>query len=261
MTGSSAVVAVAAASAVLHSLLDALPPAAVQRALVACGAVRHDGFDARMWLHSAVMGGAAAITFVADSLTADVAEPEASFRCMPPASTLAWSLPAAEMGYALHDLRDAVRIGNPSFVAHGAFVGGFLLLLFWLEVAHHVTVVIALHLSSVFLNLRRVDFGPRGNVRVDVAFALSFLVLRVLLLPLLWLVFLARGYATPAHGLGPCMLGGRVLHLALLGGLVLHGLNAFWGWQIVRKLRGKWRDGDGVGRQKAEGHYHSSRSS
>lgn len=253
------VVAVAVASALAHSILDALPPSLVQRTLNSCGAIRHDGFDARMWLHSIVMGGAAAASFTMDMLWADVAEPQSSFRCLPPASTLAWVLPAAEMGYALHDLRDAIRIGNPSFIAHGAFVGGFLALMFWLQIAHHVTVVIVLHLSSVFLNLRRVDFGPRGNARVDVAFAVSFLVLRVVLLPALWLVFLARGFATPAADLGPCMLGGKVLHLSFAGGLVLHGLNGYWGWQIVKKVRGKWRDGDGVGRGPSEGHYHRTR--
>ena len=129
-----------------------------------------------------------------------------------------------------------------------------------LGVAHHVNVVIALHLSSVFLNLRRVDFGPRLNARIDIAFAVSFLLLRVLLLPLLWFVFLVRGYAVPAERFGACMLGGRVLHLALVGGGALHGLNAYWGWQIVLKVRSKWRDGDGVGRNRVEGHYHKTRS-
>jgi len=255
-----AIVAVAIASAALHSLLDMLPTAAVQRGLSHLGAIRSDGFDARMWLHSALMGIAAAASFAVESLTLDVIEPERSFRCLPPASVLAWMLPAAEMGYALHDLRDALRVGNPSFILHGAFVGGFLAALFVLGVAHHVTIVIALHMSSIFLNLRRVDFGPRANAGIDVAFALSFLALRLLLLPALWAVFLWKGYAQPPSTFGACMAGGRVVHLAVVGGLALHGLNAYWGWQIVRKLRSKWRDGDGVGRLAAEGHYHHSRT-
>ena len=254
----ASIACVALASAALHSLLDELPPALIARVLLRCGAVRWDGFDARMWLHSAAMGLAAAASFTLDMLTADIAEPERSFRCLPPPSTLAWALPAAEMGYAMHDLRDALRIGHFSFIAHGAFVGGFLLLLFFLGVAHHVTVVIALHISSIFLNLRRVDFGARVNTAIDVAFVVSFLLLRVLLLPVLWLVFLARGYAEPPAALGACMLGAKVLHLALVGGLVLHCLNGYWGWQIVRKLRSRWREADGIGKHRAEGHYHHS---
>lgn len=250
-----AIGAVAIGSATAHSLLDALPHSVVQRVLAKCGARSSDGFDARMWVHSAVMGIGAAACVAWDSLTAEIVEPERSFRCMPPASHLAWALPAAEMGYALHDLRDAARIGNPSFVAHGAFVGSFLALLFWLDVAHHVTASLALHISSIFLNLRRVDFGPRANAAVDVAFAISFFVLRLVLLPAMWLVFLLRGAAEPPSRLGACMASGRVLYVAFVGGLVLHVLNAYWGWLILRKLRSKWRDSDGLGRLKAEGHY------
>ena len=81
----------------------------------------------------------------------------------------------------------------------------------------------------------------------------------MVLLPAMWLLFLSRGFATPPADLGVCMLGGNVLYLSLAAGLALHGLNFYWGAQIVRKVRGKWRDGDGVGRNSAEGHYHRSR--
>ena len=59
----SAVGGVAVVSAAAHSLLDALPPTTVWRALSACGARRSDHFDARMWLHSLLMGVGAALTF------------------------------------------------------------------------------------------------------------------------------------------------------------------------------------------------------
>lgn len=256
----TAIVLVALASALAHSLLDVLPPSLVARILSRCGARRWDGFDVRMWVHSAVMGLAGALSFASDTQSAEITEPERSFRCLPPASALAWVLPAAEMGYALHDLRDALRIGNPSFIAHGALVSGFLVLAFWLRIAHHLTVIIALHISSIFLNLRRVDFGPRANAAIDVSFAVSFVLLRVLFLPVLWLVFLRHAWISDPSTWGACMHGGRVVYLAIAGGVGLHGLNAYWGWQIIKKLRSSWRDRDGVGRLKAEGHYHRSRS-
>ena len=45
------------------------------------------------------------------------------------------------------------------------------------------------------------------------------------------------------------------------GGVLLHGLNAYWAVQIVARARARvWRDADGVGRSGgAEGHYHKSR--
>ena len=52
------------------------------------------------------------------------------------------------------------------------------------------------------------------------------------------------------------MLNGLVVHLALVGGGILHSLNGYWGWLIVRKLTSKWRDDDGVGaHSNEEGHY------
>ena len=253
------VLTVAAASYAAHSLLDALPPAAVHALLSRFGARSSDGFDLRMWLHSLLMGAGGLFSFLVDAAHH---EPQASFQCEPPPSFLSWALPAAEMGYAVHDLRDAMRIGNPSFIFHGAFVGSFLALMFYLQVAHHITVVFTVHLSSVFLNLRRVDFGMRGNTAVDVGFAASFVVLRLLFLPILWLLFLRHAYQTVPSTWGACMLGGSVVPLAILGGVLLHGLNAYWGVQIVLRVRARvWRDADGVGRSGgAEGHYHKSRT-
>ena len=259
---SLAVLAVAVASYVVHNALDLVPDAAVQMLVRACGARRADGFDLRMWLHSLCMGIGAAGASLHETLTADVTEPAASYLCLPPPSTLAWAIPAAEMGYAVHDLRDALRVGNVSFILHGAFVGSFCALLFYLGVAHHITVALTVHISSVFLNLRRVDFGPQRNTAVDVSFAVSFVLLRVLFLPALWVIFLLYARRTEPSTWGACMLGGRVVYLAFAGGAVLHGLNAYWAWLIVVRLRTRWRDDDGLGRSGgAEGHYHRSSTS
>lgn len=257
------IVLAAAASAACHSALDAVPASAVRDWLAKFGAT-HDGFDLRMWLHSAVLGALSAATFAYEMSYADVIEPQRSFQCLPPATVLGWVLPAAELGYALHDLRDALRMGNASFILHGVFVGGFLALLFWLRVAHHATPGFAVHLSSVFLNLRRVDFGPRGNRAVDVGFVVSFFVLRGLLLPAVVGSFLWAGFGASAAeraAWGACMLGGRVLYVAAAGGGLLTALNVYWGWQIVLKMRSKWRDADGIGSDAAEGHYHHSKTS
>ena len=61
----------------------------------------------------------------------------------------------------------------------------------------------SIHLSSVFLNLRRVDFGPSANRSIDVGFALSFFALRVLVLPALWVRFLWHAAQWDASAFGP----------------------------------------------------------
>jgi len=59
----------------------------------------------------------AAVLWIESGL--EVGEPQRSFRCLPPASTLAWALPPIELGYALHDLLDGVRMRRVDLVAHG----------------------------------------------------------------------------------------------------------------------------------------------
>lgn len=258
----SAIIVIALMSAMVHACLQRIPAHVVLWCARRCGARRADGFDVRMWLHSAFVG-VGALVAVALEWQLDVREPARSFACMPPSSTLAYVLPAMEMGYALHDLRDALRLGRVPFVLHGLLVAGMLATMFVLQVAHHVTVALTLHLSSVFLNLRRVDFGPAANMAIDITFAVSFIVLRLVWFPALWLQFIWQAGSTERASWGACMLGGYAVLLAAASGLVLHGLNAYWGWQIVQKLisRHAWRDVDGVGRLAQEGHFHGSKVS
>ena len=54
---------------------------------------------------------------------------------------------------------------------------------------------------------RRVDFGARVNTAIDVGFAASFVVLRVIMLPLLWVVFIRHAWISEPSTWGSCMLG------------------------------------------------------
>ena len=63
----------------------------------------------------------AAVLWIESGL--EVGEPQRSFRCLPPASTLAWALPPIELGYALHDLLDGLRMRRADLVAHGLGIG------------------------------------------------------------------------------------------------------------------------------------------
>jgi len=63
-------------------------------------------------------------------------------------------------------------------VAHGLLIAAALGPMIALGVAHHTSRLLVTHLSTVFLNLRRVDFGGTANSAVDASFLLSFLLLR-----------------------------------------------------------------------------------
>ena len=81
-----------------------------------------------------------------------------------------------------------------------------------------------MHLSTIFLNMRRADLGGAGNSAVDASFLVSFLLLRLGLLPLWWVRFLSHGARSDPAGWGGCMHYG-VLYGAFASGLVMHGLN------------------------------------
>merc|ERR1712216_565099 len=133
-------------------------------------------------LHSTAVGLGAIGAIVLEA-GMDVVEPARSYACLPPSSTLAWALPLIELGYALHDLLSAVRIGNRPFIVHGVVASSMLTMCCSLGVAHHLSRVLIIPLSTVFLHLRRVDCGPHVNLMLDVSFALSFWGLRLILLP------------------------------------------------------------------------------
>ena len=87
----------------------------------------------------------------------------------------------------------------------------------------------SIHLSSVFFNLRRVDFGPSANMSIDVGFALSFFMLRVLLLPALWVRFLWHATQSEPSTWGLCYCHCRHdthhLNIRLPSTLVLNSLS------------------------------------
>jgi len=242
---------VAFATTAAHALLSTIPQAAVDRALVHhLGARSSTGFDLRSALHSVTVTVLAAAALLAEAQN-ELREPERSYACAGPASVLSWVVPPIELGYGLHDLASALRRRHADFALHGALVTAMLLALCHLGVAHHTSRVSITHASTVLLNARRVDLGPEVNRRVDTAFALSFLVLRCVLLPYWWVLFIAHGYATSASEWGPCMHGGAVVLVALVGGALMHGLNLFWASLIFVKVwqraRGGMRRPGGIG--------------
>eukprot|EP00962_Isochrysis_galbana_P045002 scaffold17607_cov110-Isochrysis_galbana.AAC.3 len=185
-------------------------------------------------VHSVVVSIMAAVSIWLEAQE-DLPEPQRSYVCAEPASLLSWLIPSIELGYALHDLASALWQMQLDFVLHGALVTAMLLLLCGLGTAHHTSRISIVHVSTILLNLRRVDLGSAANRRVDVAFAVSFLFLRCLVLPYWWILFLAHGRTMPAREWGPCMHGGAVVAVAAIGGFVMHALNFYWAGLILAK--------------------------
>ena len=231
--------------------------------MLRCGVRKCTGINFWSLVHSAGMTVAAVAACLLEARL-DVGEPQRSFDCLPPASTLAWVLPPVELGYALHDLVDGLRMRRVDLLAHGVLVAAALGPMIALGVAHHSSRLLVTHLSTVFLNLRRVDMGSAGNSAVDAGFLLSFLFLRLCVLPVWWVRFLAFGAASEPRQWGACMHQG-VLRGAFVSGLVMHGLNLYWATLLLRKVYGWWkgaavRSADGLGGFAAEGHPSLSRS-
>ena len=229
--------------------------------MLRCGA-RSTGINFWSFVHSSGMTIASVVAYLLEARL-DVGEPQRSFDCLPPASALAWVLPPIELGYALHDLADGISMRRVDLITHGVLVAAALGPMIALGVAHHSSRLLMTHLSSVFLNLRRVDLGGAGNSWVDVGFLVSFLFLRLCVLPVWWVRFLAYGAASEPLQWGACMHDG-VLRGAFLSGLVMHGLNLYWATLLLRKAYGWWggaavRSADGLGSFAVEGHPSLSR--
>lgn len=245
----------------VYWLLDSLPEGWVRRLATSCGATSSHALSLKGLLHSGGVGLAALLVLLRES-ELQVSEPQRSFSCLPAPSLLHSLLPQVELGYAMYDAVSALRLWNWTFVLHGIVASAVLLIVSSIGVAHHLSRVLVIHLSTVFLHLRRVSFSPRVNRRIDFCFGASFCILRLILLPWWWINFLAHAYYTPSSSWGECMSGG-VIVACVLGGLVLHSLNAYWGLLILGKLRDKLRGHDlrghdGLGKDAIESDFKKS---
>ncbi|KAL1504213.1 hypothetical protein AB1Y20_010622 [Prymnesium parvum] len=245
-----------AIACVVYALLDAIPSSWIAAVARWCGAQGSDGLSVKGLFHSLGMGAGAMLAWWLE-LQLALQEPARSFACSPAASRLHAVLPQVELGYALYDLLCALRLWNWTFVVHGLLATTMLLLLSAMDVAHHLSRVMVVHVSTVFLHMRRVNCGARLNMWIDGMFAASFCLLRLVLLPWWWMLFLAHAQATSPESWGGCMRGGAVVVAAVVGGGVLHMLNGYWGFLIVLKALHKLKGGglrasDGLGRDSIE---------
>ena len=201
---------------------------------------KSQGFYVHGMIHHTVVSVLAFVVYLRENDPNVVGEPDRSFLCLPPVTPLSEILPAISLGYGFHDVVDGFRRSSPSFVAHGALLVFGFTLLCTLDVAHHLVRVLMINVSSIFLNMRRLDGGVQFNFMIDMMFVASFVIMRILVLPWWWIQFLYRAHNTDPQSWGNCMNEYIVL-FSFIGGCILHGLNLYWLYLILRNARRRYR--------------------
>lgn len=226
-----------------YRALGRVPDATVRRAIRAvCGdGVKIKHFDHASILHSFFMGSCALGCHLWELAYADLQYPVRIYACLGPASTLAWMLTPIEAGFALNEVADVLlKKWDRLLLVHGVMVSTTLVFFERLGFEHHVSFIFIIHLSTVPLNMRGLDFGPFVNLLVDATFAASFVVLRNLLLVGLWLQFLFHGYKIGREHWGSC-INAPIVVVVVLVGLLIHGLNIYWARKIFSKVWAKFQ--------------------
>ena len=201
---------------------------------------KSDGFYVHGMIHHTIISIGSFVVYLRENDPNIVGEPDRSFLCLPPVTSLSEILPAISLGYGFHDVVDGFRRSSPTFVAHGALLVFGFTLLCSLGVAHHLVRVLMINVSSIFLNMRRLDGGVGFNFAVDMMFVVSFIIMRIIILPSWWIQFLYRAYSSDPQNWGDCM-NEHVVLFAFFGGCVLHGLNLYWMYLILRNVCRRYR--------------------
>lgn len=227
---------ISAVSCAFWFLIDAIAtPVHVAKLLKALGLKCSTELFVSNLLHHVFSVAVAVVVWLAEE-KATITEPERSFKCMPPAVRLAELLPAVTLGYSLHEFAYAVRNGQAfSFWIHAAGATLFLCLVCHLGVAHHLSRLFVMNFSTIFLILRRLDCGPKVNTAIDLIFVVSFFLLRVVLMPYWWVLFLRYAWTSDKDVWGTCMNSG-IVAVSVVGGILINSLNFYWFLHICRKI-------------------------
>ena len=189
-------------------------------------------------------------------------QPQASFLCRfredagsvaAPRITLGWELYDILVGLSMrwkwmHMKKNAkplrCSLGGVGGL-HSFVVACLLLFIEYKRVTPIVAFGLLMEISSIFLSVRALDFSAvsRGlNALLDVCFAVSFIGIRLILVPIWAFEFLSIGWfpdrseaGIQESDWGTCM-SRSILIIATLAAAILCGMNAWWGSTIIGKL-------------------------
>jgi TLC domain len=163
-----------------------------------------------------------------------ITEPLRTAQCTPPLTSLHRILPAFAMGYAFLDIIDGFTVGI-DFLIHGILTMAVMLFFCEQNRPDVVAPFLLMECSTIFLNFVRATFlDETGSLFVQLLFAVTFTLVRILILPPLHAgVTLALFRAdTSTSACDPPYFKWVVL----LFGLSFHALNAFWFYKLIRKI-------------------------
>lgn len=168
-------------------------------------------------------------------------------------------LPFVTLGFAFTDVMEGLQLRRADYLFHGTLLGATFGTVCYLELQHCVVPMLLMELSSVPLNLRQATFlSSNGQVACSVMFALSFFVVRILIVPYIWGEFLWVLYQqqrstiqslnsveaeTTVNAQKESCFPPNFAYVVFVLGVCFHALNFFWmikiGKKIQRKLSGK----------------------
>lgn len=195
------------------------------------GGVEWDSF-----LHALVVSAGVVRTLYVDFSTADQIHlfllPPQMMGCQNSSATLAKLIPAVSLGYAIFDLLEGFSRG-PSFVMHGVAYVSVLVIVCEFGLQHTLIPALLLELSTIFFTLTPVThLGKAFQLMTMLAFALSFFVVRLVLFPTVWAMFLRTAYVNADSLCFPR----QFMHVVVLFGIFFHLLNVFWSIKLMKKI-------------------------
>lgn len=190
-------------------------------------------------LHASIVGPGALLCCYFDYYASQIdslgiSEPLRTIRCAPPLTALHSLLPVITLGYSLSDLFDGLATGKKDFILHGVSVGSCMLVLCELGLPHLVVSGLVMDISSIPLNLLHAKVSPKTSLAINLSFVLSFFAVRILLVPYIWIGWMMGFYGEAEPP--PCFPS-YFIYLVIGFGLLFNGLNVFWFFKIIRKVR------------------------
>ena len=195
-------------------------------------------FSTKQLLHSTIIGLASVYVVIFEPGL--YPQPEASFLCEFDHSSF-WSvvIPRISLGYAVHDILDGVVQKDLPFFLHGVGLGGMLLYMEYQSVTSVAVYPLTMEISTIFFTLRGLNWrNSMLNDMFDVLFAITFLLLRFIILNKWLFSYLLMGLTSNRAMWGSCM-SDNVLKVVAFIGLFFNLLNIYWGKTLVYKIRQK----------------------
>jgi len=201
-------------------------------------------------LHATVSGvGSAICVYLNHFAAVDISgesEPLRSIRCdgdddasaSLPLTSLHRILPAITLGYGLCDIIEGLDLGR-DFLLHATALVIVMGTCCEMGYSHTVTPMLLMEISSIWLNLSSATFiSETTSVVFQLLFASSFFVIRIWIVPYLWLEWVWTLVREEREGYSICFHW-SFKYFVVMFGFVFNGLNFYWMYKIIRKIKRK----------------------